>query len=41
MDEVIKSIESISSLFQKEMIDGLEIYEKNYSTQSKAMVKRA
>ena len=41
MDEVIKSIDSISSSFQKEMIDGLDIYEKTYSTQGKAMLKRA
>ena len=32
LEEMIKSIETISSQYQKEMIDGLEVYEKNYST---------
>ena len=32
MDEMIKSIDSISYQYQKEMIDGLEAYEKSYSS---------
>lgn len=41
MDEVIKGFESISTEYSKEMIDSLETYEKNYSTQSRALLKRA
>jgi hypothetical protein len=40
-DELMKQIDLISSLFQSDLCDNLESYEKQYITQNKENLKRA
>lgn len=40
IDDMIRNTETISQNFQKDMVEGLEIFEKHYSTTNKAMLKR-
>ena len=40
IDDTIRSIDQVSMSIQKELIESMEMYEKNYVAQNKALIKR-